>query len=107
MPKFGVRLLPRAAMDMQSIFDHIAERSQAGAKRWFSAFEETLQRLEANADAYGSAPEAEVLDRPVKQCMFKTRKGRTYRVVYTIEVSTVWVHRVRGPGQPSLREDEL
>jgi hypothetical protein len=39
--------------------------------------------------------------------LFKTRRGRYYRLVYVIAEDEVHVLRVRGPGQPDLLPDEI
>lgn len=39
--------------------------------------------------------------------MFKTRKGRKYRVLFTIQDQTAIILHVRGPGQDLLDPDDL
>ena len=66
-----------------------------------------LTCLADNADAFGEAIEAKDLERPLKQCSFRTRNGRVYRAIYLIEEERVFVLRVRGPGQANLQQDEI
>lgn len=107
MSRFDVSVLPRAQSDVQTIFDWIGERSPQGASTWYASFESALLLLKQNADSYGEAVEASHFDRPLKQCLFKTAKGRTYRFVFLIEGDEVFVLRVRGPGQPTLTAGEF
>lgn len=104
---FRVSILPRAEIDVDAIYFWLLSRSPKGAHAWFVAFEQALDRLSTDADSCGSAPEAEQLNRGVKQCLFKTRRGRTYRAVFVIDDFEAIILRVRGPGQPTLKEDEI
>jgi hypothetical protein len=45
------------------------------------------------------APESAEVDYPVQQFLFKTPRGRKYRILYTIVGDEVRVLHVRGPGQ--------
>lgn len=56
---------------------------------------------------YPRAAEDSLTTHEVRQCLFKTRRGRTYRALYTIVEDEVRVLRVRGPGQAPLTDDEL
>jgi hypothetical protein len=106
--RFSVHELPRAKEDKRQILQWLLERSRQGAAAWLTAYDVTLQRLEQNADSHGEALEND--DCPlvnVRQVLFKTRRGRVYRVVFFTEVTDAYVLRVRGPGQPPLQPDEL
>jgi plasmid stabilization system protein ParE len=78
---FQVTITPRAEEDLRSILNWIGERSASGAEAWFNRWEETLVAIEARADRYGLAPESEDASEPLRQAIFKTRRGRYYRVV--------------------------
>lgn len=102
-----VTTLPRAERDAQSIFDWISERTPEGARRWWDALEEATRRVAANPEGFGLAPENDLVACELRQFLFKTRKGRTYRGVFTIVGTEVRILRVRGPGQPPLEPDEV
>jgi len=102
-----VDLTHRARRDVEEIYEWIAERSHEGAKRWYAAFLEALEGLAAGAEARGLAPESGEFDQEVRQALFKTRKGRTYRALFTIAGTRVHVLAVRGPGQRLISPDEL
>ncbi len=102
-----VRILPRAERDAQRIFDWIKERSVDGAIRWWTALEDAQAILAENAEAFSQAPESQLLEYDIRQKLFKTPHGRTYRVVYTITDDEVRILRIRGPGQPPLEADEV
>lgn len=104
---FHVRIVRRAEQDAQQIFDWLAMRSAEGAIRWWDAFELAVAKLGENPLSYGLAPENELSDMELRQFLFKTRKGRIYRGVFTVSGDEVQILRVRGPGQPPLQADEL
>lgn len=102
-----VNILPRAARDVQSIYAWLCERSPDGALRWWDAFEHAVERVAANPQGPGLAPEDELFSWELRQFLFKTRRGRTYRGVFTIVGDGIRILRVRGPGQPPLEADEV
>ena len=105
---FVVRELPRAMDDKERILDWLLDRSRQGAAAWLTAYDDALDRLRSNANAYGPALEDE--DCPsanVRQMLFKTRQGRVYRILFLVQDTDVYVLRVRGPGQPPLHADEM
>lgn len=78
---FKLQILPRAERDVQQIFNFISERSSAGAHRWWAAFQDASHRVASNPHAYPVAPEQLISSFELRQFLFKTRRGRTYRGV--------------------------
>lgn len=104
---FQVRVTRAAKEDLRSIFDWIRDRSPAGAETWFRRWEQTLVAIEARADHYGLAPESDGHSEEIRQAIFKTRRGRPYRVLFFIHGIQVVVLYIRGPNQNTLRLDEI
>jgi hypothetical protein len=52
-------------------------------------------------------PELSLPDFEVREILFKTRRGRYYRILYVIVEDEVRILRLRGPGEPDLPADEL
>lgn len=105
---YRVTMLRKAKQDAQSTFDWIAERSPVGALRWSRALDDAIARLEQSALGFGQAEEADLfVDRDLRQILFKTAHGRTYRAVFVIDGTHVRILRVRGPGQEFLTESDL
>ena len=96
---FRVKTLRRANADILRITNYIHERSPQGAAMWVNAFEKAKRRLADNAEGCSEADENERFDIEVKQSFFKTRRGRVYRLVFTIANDEVRILRVRGSGQ--------
>ena len=103
---FYVKALRKAEADVRSITKYLYERSPQGAAAWLDAYRQARARLASNADSCGQAEEDEHLDIDVRQALFKTRRGRVYRMLFTIVGNEVRILRVRGPGQaPVIAED--
>jgi plasmid stabilization system protein ParE len=96
---FLVRELRKAKADKRRIFEWLHERSRPGAIAWLAAYDQMVERLKTDAQSFGEAYENADLDLDVKQALFKTRRGRLYRALFTIEGGEVFILRVRGPGQ--------
>jgi len=94
-----VLLTRQAESDIDSILTWLGGRSPAGAKNWFSALENALAWLGESADRCALAPENDRFEERIQQWLFKTRRGRRYRILFTLAGSNVGVLHVRGPGQ--------
>jgi plasmid stabilization system protein ParE len=69
---------PKARRDARHIYEWLAERSVAGAEAWSAALAQALQSLNRNPERHGLAPEADEAEIPVRQFLFKTRRGHVY-----------------------------
>ncbi|MBL8851041.1 MAG: type II toxin-antitoxin system RelE/ParE family toxin [Planctomycetaceae bacterium] len=105
---YRVVLLRRAANDVDRIAAWIAERSVPGAASWIIAYEAAVQRLVENPTGYALADDLDLsIDLKVRQFLFKTRRGSTYRGVFVVVDDEVRVLRICGPGEPPLTADEV
>lgn len=101
-------MLRRARLDVDQIYDWIAKKSRDGAERWYLAFRAGCQRIVEVPESFSLAAEFDEGDeRAVREFLFKTRRGRTYRGLFIVVEDEVRVLRVRGPGQPPLTRDEI
>jgi plasmid stabilization system protein ParE len=105
--KFAVSTLRRAEADIISIHAWLAERSEAGANRWYEVARQAIGSLGQDADQHSLAPESAELDIEVREKLFRTRRGRMYRLLYTIVGNEARVLRVRGPGQAPVTSNDL
>lgn len=104
---FEVVLLSAAQNEFRSILEYLERPSPQGAAVWLDAFEKTVDRLESDADKLAHAPENALVDFPIRHVMFRTAKGKPYRMLYTIVGQQVRVLHVRGPGQDLMRPDDV
>lgn len=96
---FHVRLTDEASAQVQLIQDWIAERSPDGAENWLKALGEAVLRLKQHGLTFDVAPESTLFPEPLRQILFRTRKGRTYRALFVVRGEHVHVVSVRGFGQ--------
>ena len=97
---FEVHTLPRAELDAAEIFSYISGRSADGALRWLNALEQAIELLaQGNPEACSLVAEDDLSERTIRQFFFKTRRGRTYRGVFTVVGNEIRILRFRGPGQ--------
>ena len=102
--RYAVCVLARAEREASQIVGWIAQRSTTGAVAWVDAFEVALQSLAESPEARGLAPEDALIDHArIRHVIFKTKKGRPYRALFTIVGNEVRVLHVRTPGQPTVR----
>ncbi len=99
MSKRCVRLDDEAKRNVNTIYEWIAERSSAGANRWYRNLLDALDQLSNDAERYSEAPESDRFSETIRNLTFRMRSGRTYRLLFTISDDEVHVLFVRGPGQ--------
>jgi len=93
----------QADAEIDSIVAWLTNRSPTGAQSWYRALTEALDWLESNAPSCGKAPEDDAFVEEIRQHMFKTRRGRPYRLLFA--GNQVRVLHVRGPGQDLVWPD--
>ena len=94
-------------MDVTVIFEWIAQRSPDGAIRWLDAFEEAINQLRHNAANCSLAIEADDFGIDLRQSLFRTRRGKSYRLLFVIRGDVVYLAAVRGPGQEVVAAGDL
>lgn len=104
---YAVIIQPRAEEDVQEIYYWLRKRSPLGAVRWYATLLSTLLDLSKDAERFGQANEAKWLGRDVRECFFKTRQGRRYRLLFIIVDLEVLILRVWRPGQRSIRRRDV
>ncbi len=104
---FRVTAHRRAEEDVAQVATWLASQSLEGAARWLDAYDNMIDQLRDSPLSFGLAPENEMVDSEIRQALFKTRRGRVYRAVFSIEGDEVRVLRIRSPGQGLIASDEL
>ena len=104
---FDVCFSNEAEDNIRTIKDWIAERSPQGAGKWIEALSQAAARLADSADCFGLAPEASAFDNELRQIIFKTRRGNTYRALFVIRQNVAHVLSVRGTGQDLLQPGDI
>lgn len=102
------RIFARARTDIDRIFEWLSRRSSQGAANWYDALFEAVRRILESPDTYPAAPEAlPRWGRTIQHALFKTKRGRRYRILFELMGTEVRILRIRGPGQPPLRRRDL
>ena len=103
----ALRIVERARTDVDDIFNWLVRRSVRGAISWYMVFRRAVEKIVASPEMFAEAPESGPLGRQLRQSLFKTRRGRVYRIVFELSDAEIILLRVRGPGQPGLQRREL
>jgi len=103
----SLHIAGRATADVEEIFNWLAARTISGAISWYFAFDRAVNQLRDDPEQFAGAAESAALGRDLRQVLFKTRRGRRYRIIFAFDAHTVTVLRVRGPGQPPIRRRDL
>jgi plasmid stabilization system protein ParE len=101
--KLTLIILPQAEQDADLIYHWLHGRSPQGAKAWYDALLLAFENLSLQGHIYSLAPEAAPMKRAIQQKLFKTARGRTYRILYEIEDEQLFVLHIRAPGQKPVR----
>jgi toxin ParE1/3/4 len=98
-----VVITPEAEGDLRSIGDYIAaQNAPIAARRFIQSIRQRISALKTFPEAYGLAPEAQAAGVDLRQ-----RIHGMYRVLYTVESSTVTIHAIRHGARRPLRPNEL
>jgi plasmid stabilization system protein ParE len=104
---YRVQPTAQAEADIDRIFDWLHRRSPDGARRWYEAFWDSAERLKSFPQSCGLAPESRDFPEEVRQMLFKTRRGRTYRALFVIRGDLVHILCVRGPGERPVKPEDI
>ncbi|TWT88630.1 hypothetical protein Mal64_21160 [Pseudobythopirellula maris] len=80
--RHSLRILGRAQADAREIASYLGKRSVDGMYRWLDAYEQAQDRIRAEPLSCGLAPENDRFQYELRQALFKTKNGRTYRAVF-------------------------
>jgi plasmid stabilization system protein ParE len=103
----SLHILLRARSDVDDLFNWLVHRSVRGAISWYLAFGRAVEKIAASPELFSEAPESGPLGRQLRQALFKTRRGRNYRIVFEVSDTETIILRVRGPGQSRLQRRDL
>jgi plasmid stabilization system protein ParE len=101
---YRVVLTAEADRNADKIYGRLLERSPQGAAAWFAAFLEAVDSLTNEPERHPFAPESTHFTTAVRQLIFKTRRGRRYRLLFCVDDAVISVLYVRGPGQAPVTE---
>lgn len=103
----ALRIVRLARKDLNRIYRMLQRRSPRGAISWYRAFWAATARILEDGESFAKADEAERLKMEIRFALFKTRKGRMYRIIFEFDDVEVRVLRIRQPGQRPLRRRDV
>jgi plasmid stabilization system protein ParE len=98
---YKVEISPTALNEIDEAYLWIFERSPAGAARWFRRLKKAIDTLETNPRRCSLAPESDAFPLEVRQLLLG-KPPNVYRVLFTIEESTIRIQHVRHAAQDYL-----
>jgi len=102
-----VEIEPGAADDVRQITGFISRRvSPQSAAHWHRKLYSTVLRLADDAEQWGEADEAGELGINLR-CRLFGRRPHVYRILFTLDATTVSVLAVRHAAQERLTADDL
>jgi toxin ParE1/3/4 len=105
--RYRVELTAQAEAEIDRIFTWLSERSQDAANRWYESFWNSAERLQTFPRSCGVAPENAKFGVELRQILFGTKRGRTYRALFVISDDVVRILCVRGPGERPLQSGDV
>jgi len=105
--KCSVIFTDAASFEVLQIEEWIAERSRKGAATWQAALFAAANKLSDRGPEFSLAPEADLFAEPIRQILFRTRRGLTYRALFVVRDETVIVVSVRGFGQDLVGPNDV
>jgi hypothetical protein len=105
--KYAVLIVRQAVDDAEQIYDWLSTKSPEGAVRWFEVFLNAVSSVRDDPFAFGFAHESRSFGREVHERIFRTRRGQPYRLLFEIIGRNVRILRVRAPGQPPVRPEDI
>lgn len=105
--RYAVQLTTEAYENIEGILTWITEQSVAGAMTWSNRFDEILDDLAEDPQRFPLAPESNYDGTEIRQIIFRTRRGKPYRVLFSIQNDVVYIRHIRGPGQDFIAPDEI
>jgi plasmid stabilization system protein ParE len=103
---FDVVITREAAREVEQRYHALAERSNVSADRWRANLLKTIESLRRTPERCPLAPESEWYGDTLRETYFGKRL-HTYRVLFEIRGTAVYILRVRHGLQDFLRETDL
>jgi len=103
---FTVNFTRRAEGDIATAEAVLAKIGTAVLTRWRSRLRRVVESLERDPHRYPEADEAATTGVNIRMALVG-RKPQFHRVLFTIEETTVMVHRVRHVAQDRLTKDDF
>ena len=106
MKRYRVVISATAKQNIRDGYRWAAKNAPDTAARWLNRLHAALQTLSTNPERCSIAPEAELVDREIRQFLFGKRPS-VWRALFTIQGDGVRVLHVRRAAMETATPDEL
>ncbi len=103
--KYRIVIRSKAKRNLLDIYRYMLDQNFSGAKAWADGLVEAIGTLEESPMRCSLAPESRIFQKEIRQLLYG-KKTRPYRVLFTVEESTVSVISIRHASQDVLGSDE-
>jgi plasmid stabilization system protein ParE len=103
---FHIEITRTAAREVEQRYDDLSARSKPAAERWRSGLLKAVEALGQNPERCPQAPEAEWHGDSLRE-LYYGRRRNTYRILFEVRGSTIYILRVRHGRQDYLNPEEL
>lgn len=103
---YQVYIQPNAEEEIEEAYLWIAERAPKTATRWFNKLADEIASLANFPERCAYAPENDVFDQAIRHLLFG-RKGRTYRILFTIRDNQVRILHFRHWAKQTMKPEEI
>lgn len=103
---FQISFTRKALSDVMVAEKWVVEVGKGSLARWRTKFYRAIEALERDPNPYALSDEAERFGKPVREWHFG-KYPHIYRIFFTIEGTSVVIHRLRHAAQDSISEDDL
>lgn len=103
---FRVIIQPTAEVEIEQTYLWIAARAPETAARWYNGLIDAIASLDSLPTRCSLAPENAVFEHEIRHLLYG-RKGRRYRVLFTIVGDTVHVLHFRHWAQRTMALGEI
>lgn len=105
---YQIAYSPQARDELVQIVEWWSQqRSKEQAERWYEGILAAIDALRESPRRHPLAREHARIGRDLRELYFGLGSRPTHRVLYSVQVDTVWIVRVRHLAQRSLTSDTL
>src|SRR4051794_2326199 len=92
---YRVIVAPSAERHLTTAANYLRRDSRSAAERWLKQMRARILRLDTNPERCLMAPESQILGQPIRELLCGSGNRGTYRVLFTIVGSVVYVFNIR------------
>lgn len=101
-----VEITRTAVREIEGRYERIKDQGRNSAEKWRAGLIEAIEALETNPEMYPEAPEAEWYGKGLREFYYGKRRN-TYRILFEVRGTFVYILRVRHGRQDLLQPEEL